>query len=44
MIKLSRDAVLRMPEEARKILPSHAQQATIYFSGGDFFNIAAAQR
>jgi hypothetical protein len=44
VVELSQDAVLRVPEEARKILPSHAQQATIYFSGGDFFNIAAAQR
>ncbi|MGH8606304.1 MAG: hypothetical protein ACREX9_02445 [Gammaproteobacteria bacterium] len=43
MVELSRDAVLRVPEEARKILPA-AQQATTYFSGGDFFNIAAAQR
>jgi hypothetical protein len=42
MVELSQDAVLRVPEEARKILPSHAQQATTYFSGGDFFNIVAA--
>jgi hypothetical protein len=33
-----------MPEEARKILPSHARQASTCFSGDDFFNIAAAQR
>jgi hypothetical protein len=44
VVELSQDAVLRVPEEARKSLPSHEQQATIYFSGSDFFNIAAAQR
>jgi hypothetical protein len=42
VVELSQDAVLRVPEEARKILPSHAQQATTYFSG---FSISpAAQR
>ena len=40
VVELSQDAALRVPEEARKILPSHAQQATTYFSGGDFFIIA----
>jgi hypothetical protein len=36
VVELSQDAVLRVPKEARKILPSHAQQATIHFSDGDF--------
>lgn len=43
VVELSQYAVLGVPEKAHKILPSHAQQATTYLSGGDFFNIAAAQ-
>jgi hypothetical protein len=41
VVELSRYTEQRVPEEARKIAPTHAQRATGFFAGSDFFDLSA---
>jgi len=40
-VELTRYAEVRVPEEAAKIAPTHAQRAVGFFAGSDFFELSA---
>ena len=42
VVELTRYAVARVPEEAQRLAPTHAQRATGFFAGSDFFELSAA--
>lgn len=41
VVELTRYAEVRVPEEAAKIAPTHAQRAVGFFAGSDFFELSA---
>ncbi|MCU0970217.1 MAG: caspase family protein [Gammaproteobacteria bacterium] len=41
VVELTRYAEARVPEEATKIAPTHAQRAVGFFAGSDFFELSA---
>jgi uncharacterized caspase-like protein len=41
VVELTRYAETRVPEEARRLAPTHAQRATGFFAGSDFFELSA---
>jgi WD40 repeat protein len=41
VVELTRYAETRVPEEAKKIAPTHAQRAVGFFAGSDFFELSA---
>ena len=43
VVELTRYAEARVPEEATKIAPTHAQRAVGFFAGSDFFELSATR-